>query len=241
MAHLGGGSLMLGEDTGFGKQRETTADFARVLSEMVDVIVVRSKRHQTLTAIADHATCSVINGLTDLCHPCQAIADLFTAREHFGRLAGLKLAWVGDANNVARSLAIGCAKLGVEFAAASPPGYAFDEAYLGSLGGRASATHDPARAVRDASVVYTDVWASMGQEAEQAKRKRDFAGFQVSADLMAAAPADAVFMHCLPARRGEEVTDDVIDSPQSIVVQQAGNRMHAQKGVLAWLLGGHST
>ncbi|MEM6798551.1 MAG: ornithine carbamoyltransferase [Planctomycetota bacterium] len=249
MTHLGGGSLMLGEDAGFGKNRESVADFARVLSEMVDVIVVRSKKHQTLTDIAEHATCSVINGLTDFSHPCQAIADLFTIREHFaaidgGPLKGRKLAWVGDANNVARSLAIGCAKVGVEFVAATPEGYAFDQAFVDELDAsspaRVSQTNDAHAAVADASAIYTDVWASMGQESEQEKRKQDFAAYQVNAALMASAPADAVFMHCLPARRGEEVTDDVMDSPQSVIVAQAANRMHAQKGVLAWLLGAHS-
>ncbi len=236
MTHLGGGSLMLGEDAGFGKNRESVADFARVLSGMVDVIVVRSKKHETVTGIADHATCSVINGLTDHSHPCQAIADLFTVREHFGALKGRKLAWVGDANNVARSLAIGCSKLGVEFVCACPSGYEFEQSFLAQLEG-ATQTNDPIAAVHGASAIYTDVWASMGQEAEQEQRKQDFAAYQVNATLMAAAPADAIFMHCLPAKRGEEVTDEVMDSPQSVIVTQAANRMHAQKGLLAWLLG----
>lgn len=244
MTHLGGGSLMLGEDTGFGK-RESIADFTRVLSEMVDVIVVRAKKHGTVVQVAQHASCSVVNGLTDLSHPCQAIADLFTIREHFaavdgGSLKGRKLAWVGDANNVARSLAIGCAKVGAEFVAATPPGYEFDAKFIESLGPNVSQTNDARAAAEGASAIYTDVWASMGQEAEREKRKRDFAQHQVNTELMAAAPADAIFMHCLPARRGEEVTDEVIDSPQSVVVTQAGNRMHAQKGILAWLLGAHS-
>ncbi|MEM8864959.1 MAG: ornithine carbamoyltransferase [Planctomycetota bacterium] len=245
MTHLGGGSLMLGEDSGFGKNRESIADFARVLSEMVDVIVVRSKKHSTVTEIADHSSCCVINGLTDLAHPCQAIADLFTAREHFGSLDNLRFTWVGDGNNVARSLAIGCAKLGVEFVAASPPGYELDADFLAGLttavpDAKVTQTSDAIEAVTGAGVIYTDVWASMGQESEQQQRKQDFADYQVNAELMAAAPAEAIFMHCLPARRGEEVTDEVIDSPQSVVVAQAGNRMHAQKGVLAWLLGAHS-
>jgi ornithine carbamoyltransferase len=218
------------------------ADFTRVLSEMVDVIVMRTKKHRTVVDVAAHSACSVINGLTDQSHPCQALADLFTLREHVGRLAGTKLAWVGDANNVARSLAMGCALSGVEFAVASPAGYDFDQPLLDKLKAKApkakfTATRDPLEAVRGAAAVYTDVWASMGQEAEQEKRRRDFAAYQVTGKLMAAAGPDAVFMHCLPARRGEEVTDEVMDASYSIVVQQAANRMHVQKGILAWLLG----
>lgn len=242
MTHLGGGSLMLGADTGFGGKRETMADFARVLSSMVDVVVIRSKSHDTVTEFAQHATCSVINGLTDLSHPCQAVADLFTLRERFGDLAGRKLAWVGDGNNVARSLALGCAKLGVEFVMATPKGYEMDADYLDRVRkacpeAKLSITDDPRAAVDGASAIYTDVWASMGQEAEEAKRKQDFAAFQVNEALFDAAPDDAVFMHCLPAKRGEEVTDGVMDHPRSVIVEQAANRMHAQKGILVWLLG----
>ena len=244
MVHLGGGSLMLGQDAGFGK-RESVADFTRVLSEMVDVIVVRAKSHDTVVEVAQHASCAVINGLTDLAHPCQAVADLLTVREHFGGLKGRRMTWVGDGNNVARSLAVGCAKSGVEFVAASPPGYELDAKFLKKLAkeiptAKLTQTSDAMDAVSGASAIYTDVWASMGQETEQEQRRRDFADYQVNAKLMSAAPADAIFMHCLPARRGEEVTDEVIDSPQSVVVAQAANRMHAQKGVLAWLLGAHS-
>jgi ornithine carbamoyltransferase len=209
---------------------------------MVDVIVLRTKSHQTVVEVAVHSACSVINGLTDQSHPCQALADLFTLREVTGRLKGAKLAWVGDANNVARSLAMGCGLLGVEFAVASPAGYDFDSAFLDKLKQKAPAaklttTRDPAAAVRGAAAVYTDVWASMGQEAEHQKRKADFAAYQVTGKLMAAAGGDVKFMHCLPARRGEEVTDEVMDSECSIVVEQAANRMHVQKGILAWLLG----
>ena len=241
MTHLGGSSMMLGADAGFGK-RESIADFSRVLSEMVDVIVVRAKAHETVAGVAQHATCAVINGLTDRSHPCQALADLFTVQEQFGTLEGAKLAWVGDANNVSRSLAMACALTGVAFAAATPPGYEFDEKFLDECraagdGVEITATHDPREAVDGASAVYTDVWASMGQEAEQAKRKADFADYQVNGELMKAAGPAARFMHCLPARRGEEVTDEVMDSPYSVIVEQAGNRMHVQKGVLVWLLG----
>lgn len=244
MAHLGGSSMMLGDDAGFGK-RESIADFTRVLSEMVDVIVVRAKAHDTVKAIASHSACSVINGLTDRSHPCQALADLFTLREQVGSLAGVKLAWVGDANNVARSLAMGCALVGVEFAAATPPGYDFDGQFLARLAQHAPAanvkfTNDPLEAVRGAAAVYTDVWASMGQESQQDQRRRDFANYQVNAKLMNAAGPAARFMHCLPAKRGEEVTDEVMDGSYSIIVEQAANRMHVQKGVLAWLLGTQS-
>lgn len=245
MAHLGGSSLMLGSDTGFGGKRESLTDFARVLSQMVDVVVIRSKRHETVTEFAKHADCSVINGLTDQSHPCQAVADLYTLREHFGDLAGRKLAWVGDGNNVARSLAYACAKLGVEFVAASPAGYEMDAEFMEGVckqnpGAKLGVTNDPRVAVEGASAIYTDVWASMGQEAEAAQRKKDFADYQVNEALFAAAPDDAIFMHCLPAHRGEEVTDGVIDHERSVVVEQAANRMHAQKGVLVWLLGSHA-
>ena len=241
MTHLGGASMMLGDDAGFGK-RESIADFTRVLSEMVDVIVLRTKSHKNVEDVAAHSACTVINGLTDQSHPCQALADLFTLREHAGRLSGLKLAWVGDANNVARSLAMSCGLLNVEFAVASPAGYDFDDAFLTKLAKKAprakfTATRDPIEAVRGAAAVYTDVWASMGQEAEHEQRRRDFADYQVNGKLMAAAGPTARFMHCLPAKRGEEVTDEVMDGPYSIVVEQAANRMHVQKGILAWLLG----
>lgn len=241
MIHLGGGAMFLGEDVGFGK-RESMSDFGRVLGELVDVVVVRTKRHQTVVDLAAHCTCPVINGLTDYAHPCQAMADLYTLRETFGSLEGRKLAWIGDGNNVARSLAQGCGKVGMEFTLATPDGYEFDAPFLEELRREVPdfnlvVTRDPAEAVADACAVYTDVWASMGQEAEMEQRQKDFAAYQVNAELMAKAPDDAVFMHCLPARRGEEVTDEVIDSEASVVVRQAGNRMHAQKGILAWLLG----
>lgn len=236
MTHLGGGSLMLGDDAGFGK-RESLADFTRVLTGMVDAVVVRAKSHQTVVEMAEHASCSVLNGLTDLSHPCQAMADLYTMREQFGTLKGLKLAWVGDGNNVARSLAAACARTGVQFACATPPGYELASEGEEMEGATVAATHDPLEAVAGAHAVYTDVWASMGQEAEREKRKRDFADYQVNDTLMAAALPEAIFLHCLPARRGEEVTDSVMDSPQSSIVAQAANRMHVQKAILVWLLG----
>jgi len=186
--------------------------------------------------------CSIINGLTDFGHPCQAMADLFTIRELTGSLAGRTLAWIGDANNVARSLAVGCGKLGIRFVMATPHKHQFSEKSLAWIKQQSpkldmTVTADPAEAVRGATAVYTDVWASMGQEAEKEARQREFAAYQVNAKLMAQAPKDAFFLHCLPAHRGEEVTDEVIDGAQSAVVRQAGNRMHVQKGILAWLLG----
>ncbi len=240
MAHLGGSSLMLGEDAGFGK-RESIADFSRVLSEMVDIIVIRSKLHTTVEEFARHSSCSVINGLTDLAHPCQVLADLYTLREQFGQLEGLQITWVGDGNNVARSLVEGCGHLGVRLCVCTPPGYEFEPRFLKDAKQdfpqlNVTTTHDPRAAVRNTSVIYTDVWASMGQESEREQRKRDFAKYQVNAELMSLAPGEAVFLHCLPAHRGEEVTDEVIDSAQSVVVAQAANRMHVQKGVLVWLL-----
>jgi ornithine carbamoyltransferase len=238
--HLGGSSMYLGADVGWG-HRESPADFSRVLSQYVDVIVCRAKDHAQVEQLARFASCPVINGLTDQYHPCQALADLLTLQEHYDRLAGLKLTYVGDANNVARSLAIACAHMQLQFTVAAPAQYQFDTAFLKRLEQTfpqfdLQITTDAAKAVRDADAVYTDVWASMGQEDERDERQQALAPYQVNGALMAAAPSRAVFLHCLPARRGEEVTDEVIDSPQSLVVPQAANRMHAQKGLLAWLL-----
>jgi ornithine carbamoyltransferase len=240
MVHLGGSSLFLGEDVGWGK-RESIADFAQVLGQYVDVIVCRAKAHRRVEELAEHACVPVINGLTDLAHPCQALADLITVQELHGPLAGKTLAYVGDANNVARSLLLACARLGVRFAIATPEGYDFDPDYVERVREAAPKlellqTRNPAEAVADAVAVYTDVWASMGQEAEKATRAKAFAAYQVNEQLMKSAPSDASFLHCLPARRGEEVTDGVIDGPNSAVIQQAGNRMHVQKGLLVWLL-----
>jgi ornithine carbamoyltransferase len=241
IAHLGGSSMFLGDDVGWGG-RESIADFGRVLSEYVDVIVVRSRSHDKALELAKFSSCSVINGLTDFDHPCQALADLYTLRELNGPLKGQTLAYIGDGNNVARSLARGCGKVGMRFNMAAPKEYQFDKAFLASLKSdvpdlQMTITTDPREAVRGAAAVYTDVWASMGQEAESAKRHADFADYQVNRALMSHAPKDAYFMHCLPARRGEEVTDEVMDAPNSVVVREAGNRLHVQKGILAWLLG----
>jgi ornithine carbamoyltransferase len=241
MSHLGGTSLFLGEDVGWGS-RESIADFARVLSEYVDAIVVRAHEHAKLLELAAYSSCPVINGLTDQAHPCQALADLFTLRERLGSLRGQTLAFVGDGNNVARSLAVGCAKLGMHFVLSCPHAYRLDDDFLDRLRHdvpdmRYTYLPDPRAAVAQAAAVYTDVWASMGQEAQAAERRAAFAAYQVNSELLEHAPANTYFMHCLPAHRGEEVTDEVIDGPRSIVVEQAANRLHVQKGILAWLLG----
>ncbi len=240
MTHLGGASEYLGQEAGWGK-RESVADFSGVLSEMVDVIVCRTKDHRRVEELAASASCPVINGLTDLYHPCQALADLYTLQEHVADLSQASMAYIGDANNVAGSLAIACAKMGVRLSIASPEGYTFSDDFREKLR-QASPdfklleTADPQEAVQNADAVYTDVWASMGQEAEQAERAQAFASYQLNAELMRHAPDNAIVLHCLPARRGEEISDEVIDGRQSAVIQQAGNRLHAQKGLLVWLL-----
>lgn len=241
MTHLGGSSLFLGADTGFASSRESIADFGRVLSEYVDAIVCRSKAHETIVRLAEVSSVPVINGLSDEAHPCQALADVYTLRQEVGRVQGLTMAFIGDGNNVARSLAVVCGLLGMRFVLAAPEKYQFDASFrrhLQAILPKAdiSETTDPVAAVRGAAVVYTDVWTSMGQEAERQERLKAFAPYQVNAALMAHCPS-GLFMHCLPARRGEEVTDEVIDGERSVVVTQAANRMHVQKGLIAWLLG----
>ncbi|GIW92264.1 MAG: ornithine carbamoyltransferase [Pirellulaceae bacterium] len=240
MAQLGGSSLFLGKEVGWG-EREAVADFAQVLSQYVDAIVFRTRSHRRLVELAQHCSVPVINGLSNLAHPCQALADLFTIRELFGTFEGVKLVFVGDGNNVARSLAVGCAAFGVEFVLAGPPAYQFSARFLESLRrtypeARCAQTDDPHAAVRGAQIVYTDVWTSMGQEDQAQQRRAAFAAYQVNRQLMQEAGPQARFMHCLPAHRGEEVTDEVIDGPASVVVHQAANRLHLQKGLLVWLL-----
>jgi ornithine carbamoyltransferase len=241
MAQLGGGSAFLaGKEAGLGS-RESVPDFARIMSEYVDAVVLRTFSHATVEDYAAHSTCPVINGLSDYYHPCQALADLYTVHEVFGDVRGRTLAFVGDGNNVARSLALCCGKLGVQFVLSTPSGYGFDAPFLDVYrrhvqGAEIIYEAGPARAVRDADVVYTDVWASMGQEEEREARLRHFADYQVNTALLAAAPKHARVMHCLPAHRGEEITSDVLDGPQSVAFQQAGNRLHAQKALLLWLL-----
>lgn len=240
MARLGGSSLfMVGDEVGIGK-RESIEDFARVISQYVDVLVMRVFSHATVTGVAAHATIPVINGLSDLAHPCQALADLLTIQEAFGEVQSRTVAFVGDGNNVARSLARGCARLGARFILARPAGYGFDLAFVRDLkkqcpGAFVEQTADPGQAVRQADVIYTDVWTSMGQESERAKRLLEFTPYQVNSALLRKAPSHAIVMHCLPAHRGEEITAEVIDGPQSRIIDQAGNRMHAQAALLGWL------
>jgi ornithine carbamoyltransferase len=241
IAQLGGTSLFLaGSEVGLGS-RESLPDVARTVSQYVDGVVLRTFSHQTIEDFALHSTCPVMNGLSDRYHPCQALADVFTVRELFGKLDGQTVAFVGDGNNVARCLAVCCGKLGLRFVLAAPRDHQFDPAFLKMFkhqvpDGNLSQTEDPKKAVKTAEVIYTDVWTSMGQEAEQNDRRKRFARFQVNADLLSHAPSQAWVMHCLPAHRGEEVTDDVLDGERSVVFQQAGNRMHVQKALIQWLL-----
>ena len=241
MAQLGGSSVfMTGGEAGMGT-RESIPDFARVMSQYVDAVVLRTFSHQTVQTFAEHSSCPVINGLSDRHHPCQALADLFTLQEIFGDLKGRTIAFIGDGNNVARSLAICCGKLGVRFVLAAPEGYGFDKPFLEMFAQHLPAdtlvqNGKPGHAVERADVIYTDVWTSMGQEAERDLRAQNFADYQVNEQLLTLAPAHARVMHCLPAHRGEEVTDAVLDGERSVVVQQAGNRLHAQKALLKWLL-----
>jgi ornithine carbamoyltransferase len=241
MAQLGGHSIDLSPQISLGR-REALHDVAKNLERMVQAIMVRTFAHETLEQLAAHASIPVINGLTDFSHPCQGMADYLTMLEVKGRLKGLRVAYVGDGNNVAHSLMYGAALVGAQIAVGCPRG--FDPhpdvqswcAAHGVPGSGCRIVHDPLEAVRGADVVYTDVWASMGQEAEAEARKQAFQAFQVNAALMAAAAGDAVFMHCLPAHRGDEVTDEVIDSARSVVFQQAENRLHVQKALLFGLM-----
>ena len=234
--HLSSGDLQIGRG-------ETIADTARVLSEYVDGIMIRTFEHEKVEELAHYATIPVINGLTDDDHPCQALADLLTIYEVKGKLQGLKLAYIGDGNNMAHALMLAAAKVGMHCAVASPKGYEPKEAVVNEAKNIASesgativVTNDPCEAIVDADVVYTDVWASMGQEAEANERMHIFAPFQVNETLVQQAKSDFMFLHCLPAHRGEEVTEGVIDGVHSHIFQQAGNRLHAQKALLVSLL-----
>ena len=243
MLHLGGHAIYLSPDEiGLGK-RESIADVARVLSSYSQGIMARTFAHEHMLQLAEHAGVPVINGLTDYNHPCQALTDFFTIWEKKGELQGLNLAYVGDGNNVARSLLFGAAKLGVNFAVASPTGYTLPATDLGIAQSFAEETEakitlyeDPYQAVTGADVIYTDVWTSMGQETETEKRLAVFPPYQVNDQLIAAAGSDVIVMHDLPAHRGEEITDSVADGPHSAIFEQAANRLHAQKGLLAMLL-----
>jgi ornithine carbamoyltransferase len=240
MQQLGGKTVYLSQsEVGLG-QREPVADVARVLSRYVHVIAARTYEHRTLLELAKHADVPVINALSDEEHPCQALADLLTVLERYGTLRGVRVAFIGDGFNVAASLAEAAALTGVSFAIASPEGYSLPENSLRLIreaaareGGSIDTYTSPEDAVRDADVVYTDVWASMGQEDSVAQRKEAFTGYTVDARLMSLAKSGAIFMHDLPAHRGDEVTDEVIESAQSVVFDQAENRLHAQKAILA--------
>ena len=243
MTQLGGAGLILRNDEVGLNTREPIPDVARVLSSMCDGIMARTFEHQKVLDLAHWSAVPVINGLTDYNHPCQAMADILTLQEHFGTLAGKTMAFIGDGNNVARSLAIACGKFGMRFTIATPRGYELPKDDLDQLLATVPemdvvATTDPKQAVRHADVVVTDTWVSMGQEADKQQRLADFAGFRVDDDLLAAAPAHAVVLHCLPAYRGLEISEAVLESPRSLVFPEAENRLHAQKGILAVLLGG---
>jgi len=243
MAQLGGNSISLrDEEVGLGR-REPAKDVARVLSGMCDGIMARTFEHQKMLDLAKWATVPVINGLTDYSHPCQAMADLMTAREKLGDLKGRTVAFIGDGNNVARSLAIACGKLELRFILASPAGYEFPSEDMDRIMSQVpkmefQTTHNPEDAVKEADIICTDTWVSMGQEAEKDRRLRDFAGYILDERLLAAAPPHAIVMHCLPAYRGLEISDEVMEGKQSVIFEQAANRLHFQKGLLAVLLGG---
>lgn len=240
---LGGQGLYLGPTDIQLHRGETIADTAQVLSRYVDGIMARVFAHADVAGLAEHGTVPVINGLSDLLHPCQVLADLQTIEEKKGGLRGLKLAYVGDGNNMAHSLLYGGARFGMTVSISHPRGYAPDADVLtrareiaASTGGAIQVTEDPREGVEAADVVYTDVWASMGQEGEHSERLKRFEGFQVNADLMGCARPDALFLHCLPAHRGEEVSAEVIDGPQSAVFDEAENRLHAQKAIMVRLM-----
>jgi ornithine carbamoyltransferase len=248
MFQLGGHALHLGVDDIQLRRGETVADTARVLSRYLNGIMARVFSHEDLVEMSRHATVPIINGLSDLLHPVQALADYFTLLERRGKLDGITLAYVGDGNNMCHALMLAAVKLGVAMRTATPGGYEPNQLIVKSAVREAQklktpvpvVTADPMEAVSGADVVYTDVWTSMGQEAETEARRQAFQGYMVSAEMMAAAAPDAVFMHCLPAHRGEEVAADVMDGPQSIVFDQAENRLHVQKAILMLLMGGTS-
>jgi ornithine carbamoyltransferase len=243
MRHLGGDALYLSpNEIGLGG-RESVADVARVLSGYVDAIMARTFAHQHILDLARWASVPVINGLSDYNHPCQALADALTIQEHKGKLKGLRVSYIGDGFNVANSLLHICTKLGAHFTISSPKGYELTpdavklgQAFARETGARITLLNDPREAAKGADVIYTDTWTSMGQEAEAAKRREAFRGYQVNHEMLALAQPDCIVMHCLPAHRGEEITDAVMDGPHSVVFPQAANRLHAQKAILAHLL-----
>jgi len=243
MLQLGGHALYLNSrDLQIGRG-ETISDTAKVLSQYVDAIMIRTFSHNIVEELAEHATIPIINGLTDLYHPCQALADLLTLLEVKGTLQGLKLAYIGDGNNVAHSLLIACSKVGIDISIATPKNYEVDtkvaelaSAFAKASGSKIILTNNPVEAVQQADAIYSDVWTSMGQEEENEQRLKDFQGFQINTELVKHAKADYIFLHCLPAHREEEVTTEIIDGGHSYVFQQAGNRLHAQKALLVEIL-----
>ncbi|MTI80784.1 MAG: ornithine carbamoyltransferase [Firmicutes bacterium] len=244
MYQLGGQGLFLSNNDIQLGRGETVADTARVLSRFVDGIMIRTFEQSDVEELAEHADIPVINGLTDLTHPCQILADLLTIEEYKGKLAGLKLAYVGDGNNIAHSLLLGCTKVGMHVAVASPANYQPKDMIVQvakeagkESGGQVEILTDPVAAVANADVVVTDVWASMGQEQEAQQRLKVFKDYQVNSQLVSHAKPDYIFLHCLPAHRGEEVTAEIIDGPHSAVWDEAENRLHAQKAVMALLMG----
>ncbi len=242
MIHLGGSGIFLTTAEAGLNGRESLEDIAKVLSSFSDIITMRTFSHQLIVDFSKHSSCPVINGLSDERHPCQALTDLLTIQETFGKLKGMHLVFVGDGNNVSMSLAIASAMSGMKLTLAAPKGFEFSNEFMRGLSKRypqhdVHQVHSAKDAVKTADVVYTDVWASMGQEDDAVRRMRAFADFQVNEELMQAAPQDARFMHDLPAKRGLEVTDGVMDGSQSIVFQQAENRMHLARGLFAWILG----
>ncbi len=244
MTQLGGYPLFLSSNDIQLGRGETIHDTAKVLERYLDGIMIRTYAHSDVTELAEEANIPVINALTDLLHPCQVLADLMTTYEHKGKLEGLKFAYIGDGNNMAHSIMYGCAKAGLDCAIAAPADYQCDaevvenaKADFKAAGRELILTQDPTEAIRNADVVYTDTWVSMGMEAEKEERQRVFMPYQVNKELFAKAADDAIFMHCLPAYRGFEVTEDVIDGPQSVIFDEAENRLHAQKAVMATLMG----
>jgi ornithine carbamoyltransferase len=238
MAQLGGHAIYLApHDIGIG-ERESVKDVARNLSRWVDLIMIRTFSHATCVELAREASVPVINGLTDLLHPCQLMADLQTLIERYGDLRKVRVAFIGDGFNLAQSWIEAASLLHFELRVACPAGYQPEQSFVAMLQREPHSliTSDPVEAVKDANAVYTDTWTSMGQESEASKRRRDFENFQVNRRLMQSARTDAIVMHCLPAHRGEEITDEVLDGPQSMVLEQAENRLHAQKAIMLWLM-----
>lgn len=243
MIQLGGQAIYLGPNDIKLGEREITKDIARVLSRYVNGIMARTFSHEIILELAEHSTVPVINGLSNLLHPCQALGDLLTIKEKKGRLSNLKLVYIGDGNNVAHSLLFGAVKVGMDIVLAVPNGYEpngeivrLAKEYAKKINSKVEVIHDPKVAVDGADIIYTDVWTSMGFEEEKEIRKNIFKPYQINQSLVSRAKDDVIILHCLPAHRGEEITDEVIDGPHSVVIDQAENRLHAQKGVLALLL-----